>query len=303
MANIKKYDYEKICLDLGYTYINECNPYIWFKDEFGFLHKMTRTNLAYGNLPSAKSVVDSKTEYSIFMLKQRYPNIEDVCSFEKYEYKTALTYTTVVCREHGEYRTKPNWLMSRGNQCQHCAIHERSKKQNLGADEFIRRSKLRFGELYDYSKVEYLDCRKSVKLVCKKHGDFEVIAYQHSNGEQGCQKCGKEVEREFYANNHSNGSSVYLLKMTSKDSEFYKIGLSSRVNKRVCDIARESSCVVEIVYKQHFNDPMEAWDTEETLLLEFKDMSYKPKETFRGYTECFKFDDIDNVVKIMKSIC
>ena len=110
MGNTKKYDYESICKDRGFTYIKEVNPYIWFKDEFGFEHKMTRTNLAGGNLPTAKSVVGCKTEYSICMIKQRFPNIEDQCSFELYKYEKALEYTQLNCHKHGTYDTKPNWV-------------------------------------------------------------------------------------------------------------------------------------------------------------------------------------------------
>lgn len=43
---------------------------------------------------------------------------------------------------------------------------------------------------YDYSKSHYVDSHTKVCIVCPVHGDFFIRPYSHTNGKQGCPKCG-----------------------------------------------------------------------------------------------------------------
>jgi len=56
--------------------------------------------------------------------------------------------------------------------------------------EFILDAKKVHGDLYDYSKVEYLNTNTKVTIVCKIHGGFQKIPKEHLKG-VGCQKCSK----------------------------------------------------------------------------------------------------------------
>ncbi|QJT71118.1 hypothetical protein GR11A_00081 [Vibrio phage vB_VcorM_GR11A] len=53
---------------------------------------------------------------------------------------------------------------------------------------FIEKSTLKHGNKYDYSKVEYVNARTKVTIVCPKHGDFEQQPYSHQMG-CGCPNC------------------------------------------------------------------------------------------------------------------
>lgn len=55
-------------------------------------------------------------------------------------------------------------------------------------DVFIELCKKVHGDLYDYSKVNYIRVMDKIIISCKKHGDFEQRAYSHLEGE-GCPKC------------------------------------------------------------------------------------------------------------------
>lgn len=55
-------------------------------------------------------------------------------------------------------------------------------------EEFINKAKEVHGDLYDYSKVEYDNNLKEVKIICKKHGDFLQTPKVHKKG-SGCAKC------------------------------------------------------------------------------------------------------------------
>ena len=62
--------------------------------------------------------------------------------------------------------------------------------RTLTQKDFIDRSNKIFNFKYDYSKVNYIDGRLKVKIICLKHGEFEQQAEVHLRGE-GCPKCGK----------------------------------------------------------------------------------------------------------------
>lgn len=53
---------------------------------------------------------------------------------------------------------------------------------------FIEKAKVKHGEVYDYSKVEYVDSRTPVIITCRVHGEFSQKPANHLFG-QGCPKC------------------------------------------------------------------------------------------------------------------
>ncbi len=61
----------------------------------------------------------------------------------------------------------------------------------LTKEEFIKRVKEVHGDRYDYSKVEYVDYKLKVCIICSKHGDFWQRPDVHLQG-KGCPKCGRE---------------------------------------------------------------------------------------------------------------
>ncbi len=61
------------------------------------------------------------------------------------------------------------------------------KKQTQ--EEFIAKSKNIFGDLLDYSKVNYINSHTHVILSCKKHGDFSITPASHICYKTGCRFC------------------------------------------------------------------------------------------------------------------
>lgn len=61
------------------------------------------------------------------------------------------------------------------------------KKHTL--ENFIEESVGIHGNRYDYSKVDYLNARTKVCIVCPIHGVFWKIPDKHINLKQGCPKC------------------------------------------------------------------------------------------------------------------
>ena len=57
--------------------------------------------------------------------------------------------------------------------------------------EFIEEAKKVHKDKYDYSKVNYVNNRTKVCIICHKHGEFWQEPYSHLNG-NGCKICGIE---------------------------------------------------------------------------------------------------------------
>jgi hypothetical protein len=106
--------------------------------------------------------------------KYLYDNVEYVSSSKKVK---------IICKEHGEFEQVANSHL-RGIGCSKCSGNTKSN-----IDEFISKSNLVHQDKYDYSLVEYKGAKNKVKIICKKHGQFEQTPNNHLNS-HGCNKCG-----------------------------------------------------------------------------------------------------------------
>lgn len=110
----------------------------------------------------------------------------------KYDYSEVLyidsiTKIKIICPEHGEFFQTPQAHL-RGNSCPMCANKNRGHNKRWNKEKFIIESIKKHGNIYDYSKVDYINSSTKVKIICKEHGVFEQTPSNHLNG-QGCPKC------------------------------------------------------------------------------------------------------------------
>jgi formate dehydrogenase assembly factor FdhD len=107
----------------------------------------------------------------------------DKYDYSKVEYINNRTKITIICPEHGEIEQVPtNHLRSCG--CTLCGT-------TLTTKTFIKKAIKIYGDIYNYSKVEYKDSHSKIIIICKKHGEFEQSPNGHLAG-AGCTKCGYE---------------------------------------------------------------------------------------------------------------
>ena len=66
--------------------------------------------------------------------------------------------------------------------------------RKLRIEEFIERAKLIHGDKYDYSKVNYVNNKTKISIICPIHGEFEQTPNCHLDN-QGCPNCGNESFR------------------------------------------------------------------------------------------------------------
>lgn len=105
----------------------------------------------------------------------------------KYDYSKSI-YTgirkkmIITCPIHGDFeQTAESHVRGRG--CRKC-----TKYCGENLEEFIIKAEKAHGSRYDYSKVVYKNNRTKVKIICKDHGVFMQIPYEHISG-AGCPAC------------------------------------------------------------------------------------------------------------------
>lgn len=108
-------------------------------------------------------------------------------NYSKVEYVNSSTEVEIGCSVHGEFFQQPQYHMN-GSGCPKCSIIEQHEKQKKSIDDFIRDSIKVHGDLYDYSKVEYVDSKSEVIIICKKHREFLQTPNGHQRG-NGCPNC------------------------------------------------------------------------------------------------------------------
>lgn len=99
-------------------------------------------------------------------------------------------YVNIVCRKHGEFQVKAKGFMYGRSNCLHCI-----KKYRKSTEDIVKECIDAHGNKFDYSFVvgEY-SMREKIPIVCKYHGVFYQIAYDHIKSEYGCKSCADSVK-------------------------------------------------------------------------------------------------------------
>lgn len=97
---------------------------------------------------------------------------------------------TVTCLKHGDFSIIASSHL-RGGGCKKCWIERCNgvgNKKKLTTEEFIKKSKLKHGDKYDYSKSIYTKACEPIDIICPIHGLFTTVAMIHLQG-CNCKKC------------------------------------------------------------------------------------------------------------------
>ena len=139
--------------------------------------------------------------------------------YSKVKYVNNSTKVCIICPEHGEFWQSPN-SHAQGKGCPICRYIASSSKTRSTLYKFIEKAKQVHSDKYDYSKVEYINNRTKVCIICPEHGEFWQSPDTHLRG-SGCPKCvGKSLTTEDW---------IKLAKTIHNDKYDY-----SRVEYRRC---------------------------------------------------------------------
>ena len=121
--------------------------------------------------------------------------------YEKVVYKNMKTPITLICHEkdangieHGEFSIRPDNLIFSKQGCPKCSDDRRRRIQRKPVEKFIEEAKKVHGGLYEYHKVEYVNTKTDVCIVCKIHGDFWQTPTAHLIG-HGCPYCSGNAKK------------------------------------------------------------------------------------------------------------
>jgi len=108
----------------------------------------------------------------------------------KYQYKDFLSLTqkcTIICPIHGEFKQIAGKHLS-GQGCKKCGSQKYFKK------DFVKISNKVHNNNYNYSKINYIDSRHNVDIICPIHGIFSQEPREHLQG-AGCPKCVSTISK------------------------------------------------------------------------------------------------------------
>ena len=179
-----KYDYSKVNYKTAKTKI-----IIGCKDH-GDFEQTPGNHLSGYNCQKCANNGKMTTEQYISRASIAHANKYD---YSKVNYVNANNKITIICKEHGEFEQIPDFHLNRKCGCPKCADNVA-----LTTPEFIdRANKIHGSDKYDYSKVEYVNSRIHVNIVCNEHGEFEQTPTRHLKGD-GCPHCINKTEYKLF---------------------------------------------------------------------------------------------------------
>jgi superfamily II DNA or RNA helicase len=110
--------------------------------------------------------------------------------YDKVHYINARHKVIIICRTHGEFRVAPTDHIKTETGCSIC-----SRNKKYTTETFIEKARQIHGEKYIYDKVDFKNAKTKVVLICRKHGEFEIVPDHHINSRTGCTICNKGWDR------------------------------------------------------------------------------------------------------------
>ncbi len=191
-ANIihhNKYDYSKV------NYIKNYKKVIIICKIHGEFNQTPSAHLRnYGcklcNLVKLSHVNKLSFKTKNFIEKSRTVH-NNKYDYSKVNYIHSKLKVIIICKIHGEFKqTPPSHI--RGNGCRSCAIERiTSNARIINTEDFIEKSNNVHNNKYDYSKVNYINSKSKVIIICKIHGEFTQAPQLHISF-HGCKLCSFE---------------------------------------------------------------------------------------------------------------
>lgn len=155
-------------------------------DTHGYFEQTPDNHVRNHGCPKCNGGVNSNTREFIYKSKEAH---SDKYDYSLVVYTNNTTKVSIKCPEHGIFKQLPSEHIY-GSGCRECSYKVRANKKRSNVDSFIEKAKLKHGDVYDYSKVKYVDSKTKVKIICITHGEFSQTPNSHLM-KQGCPACKK----------------------------------------------------------------------------------------------------------------
>ena len=145
------------------------------------------SNLLHGNgCPSCSKAASTQKLHAAFLLDAKAVH-GDRYVYDNTVYAGVDVKVTIECRVHGAFLQTPAHHTN-GSGCPACKGANISAAKTRDTDTVIALARHTHGTRYDYSQLEYVNCKEKVTIVCPTHGAFSQTMDNHISG-QGCPKC------------------------------------------------------------------------------------------------------------------
>jgi hypothetical protein len=242
------YDYSKV------YYINNSTKVIIICKTHGEFPQTPSSHLIGSGCPKCLGR-NLTTEEWIEKAKQIHKNEEgeSIYDYSKVQYIKSNEKIIIICKTHGEFPQTPNSHLN-GNGCPKCA-----NNVTYTTEEFIKIAKEKHGDKYDYSKIEYVNVKTKITIICKTHGEFKQTPHSHLCG-QGCPKCINKTEGKVFN---------FLLEILDEDDIEYQYSPDWAINKNGNKIRYDFyipsiNAILEIDGEQHFEEDHKWYDDQHT---------------------------------------
>ncbi|CAM0019186.1 endonuclease [Vibrio phage D148] len=225
------------------------------------------------------------------------------------EYTSTYDNVDIICRNHGVFSQRAMSHL-RGKGCPACGNIKKSRRlkkiKGITTEQWIERAISALGDLYDYSKVRYIDSRTNVEIGCPAHGTFWTNPRQHALG-HGCRKCADSNNKGIYSETYfgrfpeekDKPGILYFLQYTNKETSevFYKVGITARsVLERISSDKRTHD--IEILMDRAMT-LYDAYSKEQYILEKFSEFKCRPTDEIQGgNTECLSLNIVNEIKEI-----
>lgn len=223
--------------------------------------------------------------YFIIKAKKKHGNKYD---YSKVEYINNHTKICIVCQKHGEFWQTPEQHL-KGCGCVKCGrIQQWDKRERISLKEFINRANKVHGEKYDYSKINYVNTKTKVCIICPKHGEFWQTPGLHLKG-CGCPSC-------IGRNKTSEGFVEKLKKIHGDKYDYSKVEYKNNKTKICIICEKHGEFLISPVNMLHGAGCHFCY--KESLLLSKTEFIEKAKEAHGNRYDYSKVDYINTKTKV-----
>jgi len=177
-----KYDYSKV------EYVNSATKVTIICPDHGDFEQIPNNHLHGWGCSRCSGCHKFTTEEFIAEARKVHGDKYD---YSKVEYVNSKIKIIITCPAHGDFEQAPSNHLRQRQGCPDCATETKRKT----TEEFKVHARAVHGNKYDYSKVEYVNSKTKVIIICPDHGGFEQRTWSHLEG-QGCPHCAIKAKKE-----------------------------------------------------------------------------------------------------------
>jgi len=164
------------------VYINARKPVIIICPEHGEFSQVP-DNHVNKKAGCSKCCYSYKPTTEEFVIKAREVH-GDTYDYSKTDYVNSKTPVIIICPLHREFSQLPDVHVNQKSGCYKC-----SGKYKPTTEEFVIKAREVHGDTYDYSKINYVNSKTPVIIICPLHGEFSQLPDVHVKQKSGCYKC------------------------------------------------------------------------------------------------------------------